>query len=75
MLFRSLGARMAAGVQSSFRGLINGGRELLVWLSYNLVLVLVVAAVVVAAVVVLRKKGVLSWKKRGPGDGPGTPIG
>ena len=71
----SLGARMAAGVQSSFRGLINGGRELLVWLSYNLVLVLVVAAVVVVAVVVLRKKGVLSWKKRGPGDGPGTPIG
>lgn len=71
----SLGARMAAGVQSSFRGLINGGRELLVWLSYNLVLVLVVAAVAVVAVVVLRKKGVLSWKKRGPGDGPGTPIG
>lgn len=71
----SLGAQMAAGVQSSFRGLINGGRELLVWLSYNLVLVLVVAAVVVVAVVVLRKKGVLSWKKRGPGDGPGTPIG
>lgn len=71
----SLGARMAAGVQSSFRGLINGGRELLVWLSYNLVLVLVVAAVAVVAVVVLRKKGVLSWKKRGSGDGPGTPIG
>ena len=66
---------MMAGVQSSFRGLINGGRELLVWLSYNLVLVLVVAAVAVVAVVVLRKKGVLSWKKRGPGDGPGTPIG
>ena len=71
----SLGARMAAGVQSSFRGLINGGRELLVWLSYNLVLVLVVAAVAVVAVVVMRKKGMLSWKKRGPGDGPGTPIG
>lgn len=71
----SLGARMAAGVQSSFRGLVNGGRELLVWLSYNLVLVLVVAAIAVVAVVVLRKKGILSWKKRGPGDGPGTPIG
>lgn len=71
----SLGAQMMAGVQSSFRGLVNGGRELLVWLSYNLVLVLVVAAVAVVAVVVLRKKGVLSWKKRGPGDGPGTPIG
>lgn len=71
----SLGARMAAGVQSSFRGLINGGRELLVWLSYNLVLVLVVAAVAVVAVVVLRKKDILSWKKRGPGNGHGTPIG
>lgn len=71
----SLGARMMAGVQSSFRGLVNGGRELLVWLSYNLVLVLVVAAVAVVAVVILRKKGTLSWKKRGPGDGPGTPIG
>ena len=71
----SLGAQMMAGVQSSFRGLVNGGGELLVWLSYNLVLVLVVAAVAVVAVVVLRKKGILSWKKRGPGAGPGTPVG
>lgn len=73
----SLGQRMAAGVQSSFRGLVNGGRELLVWLSYNLVLVLVAAAVVIAVVVVMRKKGMLSWKKKGPGDpngGPGAPT-
>ena len=70
-----LGARMMAGVQSSFRGLAEGGRDLLIWLSYNLVLVLVVAAVAVVVVAVLRKKGILSWKKRGPGDGPGTPMG
>lgn len=70
----SLGARMAAGVQSSFRGLINGSKELLVMLSYNLVLVLVVIVIAVAAVVILRKKGMISWKRKGPGDGPGTPT-
>lgn len=70
----SLGARMAAGVQSSFRGLINGGKELLVLLSYNLVLVLVVIVIAVAAVVILRKKGRISWKRKDPGDGPGTPT-
>ena len=70
----SLGARMAAGVQSSFRGLINGSKELLVMLSYNLVLVLVVVVIAVAVVVILRKKGMISWKRKGPGDGPGTPT-
>lgn len=71
----SLGERLAAGVQSSFRGLVNGGRELLVWLAYNLVLVLVVVVVAAAAVVVVRKKrGLPLWKRRGhkePGDGSG----
>lgn len=43
-------------------------------LSYNLVLVLVVIVIVVAAVVILRKKGMISWKRKGPGDGPGTPT-
>lgn len=70
----SLGARMAAGIQSSFRGLINGSKELLVMLSYNLVLVLVVVVIAVAVVVILRKKGMISWKRKGPGDGPGTPT-
>lgn len=60
----SLGARMAAGVQSSFRGLINGSKELLVMLSYNLVLVLVVVVIAVAVVVILRKKGMISWKRK-----------
>ena len=63
----SLGQRMAAGVQSSFRGLINGGQGLLVWLSYNLVLVVIVAMIAVAAVVVVRKKkGLPFWKRKGP---------
>lgn len=70
----SLGQRMAAGVQSSFRGLINGGQGLLVWLSYNLVLVVIVAVIAVAAVVVVRKKkGLPLWKRKGPKgpeDGP-----
>lgn len=71
-----LGTQMAAGVQSSFRGLVNGCRELLVWLSYNLVLVVIVAVIAVAAVVVVRKKkGLPLWKRRepkGPEDGPAT---
>ena len=54
----SLGERLAAGVRSSFQGVINGGRELLVWLAYNLVLVLVVVVIAVAA-------GVVVWKKKG----------
>lgn len=39
-------------------------------LSYNLVLVLVLIVIAVAAVVILRKKGLISWKRKGPGDGP-----
>ena len=39
-----------------------------------LTLVLVVIVIVVAAVVILRKKGMISWKRKGPGDGPGTPT-
>lgn len=71
----SLGQRMAAGIQSSFRGLINGGQGLLVWLAYNLVLVVIVVviAAVAAVVVVRKKKGLPLWKRRGPKgpeDGP-----
>ena len=54
----SLTARMADGVRSSFRGLVRGGRDLLIWTSYNLFLVLVLAAVVVAAAAVGGRK----WK-------------
>lgn len=72
----SLGQRLAAGVQSSFRGLMSGGQALLVWLAYNLVLVLVVAVIAVVAVVIVvrKKKGVPLWKGRGPkGPGSGNP--
>lgn len=69
----SLGQRMAAGIQSSFRGLVSGGQGLLVWLAYNLVPVLVVAVIAAVAAVVLvrKKKGLPLWKGRGPKD-PGT---
>lgn len=71
----SLGTRMVAGVQSSFRGLVNGAQELLVWLSYNLVLVVVIVVAAAAAVVILRKKGAISWRRKGPHNrGPGAPT-
>lgn len=52
----SLLTRMAAGVQSSFRGLVRGGRDFLIWVSYNLFLVLILAAVVATGVVVGKRK-------------------
>lgn len=48
----SLGAQMLAGLQSSFRGLVQGGQDFLVWVSYNLFLFLFLAAGVAAAAVV-----------------------
>ena len=52
----SLGVRMAAGFQASFRGLVQGGQDLLVWVSYHLVLTVILAAVAAAAVVVGRRE-------------------
>ena len=52
----SLGARMAAGFQSSFRGLVQGSQDLLVWVSYNLILTVILAGVAVVAVVVGRRE-------------------
>ena len=54
----SLGARMAAGVRSSFRGLVQETRDLLIWTSYNLVLLIILATVVCVAAVVGKRK----WK-------------
>ena len=48
----SLGEQMLAGLQSSFRGLVQGGQDFLVWVSYNLFLFLFLAAGVAAAAVV-----------------------
>ncbi len=73
----SLGTRIAAGVQSSFRGLVNGSQGLLVWLAYNLVPVLVVAVIAAVAAVVLvrKKKGLPLWKRKDPkGPGTGNPM-
>lgn len=52
----SLGQRMAAGFQASFRGLGQGFQDLLVWVSYNLFLTAVLIGVAVAAVVVGKRE-------------------
>lgn len=54
----SLLTRMAAGVRSSFRGLVQGARGLLIWTSYNLFLVIILAVAVTVGVIVGRRK----WK-------------
>lgn len=54
----SLWARMAAGVRSSFRSLVWGGRDFLIWASYNLFLLIILATVVFVVVVVGKRK----WK-------------
>ena len=52
----SLGQRMAAGFQASFRNLGQGVQDLLIWVSYNLFLTIVLAAVAVSAVIVGRRE-------------------
>ena len=51
----SLGQRMAAGVQASFLGLGQGFQDLLIWMSYNLVLVVILAVVIAAGAVAGRR--------------------
>lgn len=55
----SLGQQMAAGFKASMEGLVNGARELLVWISYNFI----VLAVLVVAVAVGGTLGWRRWKK------------
>ena len=52
----SLGARMAAGVQSSFQDLVQGVQELLIWISYHLFLTGLLAVLACVGVAVGRKK-------------------
>lgn len=52
----SLGQRMAAGFQASFRNLGQGVQDLLIWVSYNLFLTIVLAAVAVSAAIVGRRE-------------------
>lgn len=51
----SLGQRMAAGVEASFRNLVKGFQDLLVWVSYHLFLTVILAAVLAVAVVLGRR--------------------
>lgn len=52
----SLGARMAAGFQTSVRNLGQGMQSFLVWVSYNLFLAAILAGVAVAA-------GIVGWRE------------
>ena len=62
----SLGQRMAAGFQSSLRGLGQGFQNFLIWLSYNVFLVVILAAAAVVAVIVGKRE----LKKRRKQNGP-----
>ena len=66
----SLGQRMAAGVQASFRDLVQGSQEVLVWVSYHLVLTALLAGAAVAAVVVSRRELARNKKTRKDGGEP-----
>lgn len=52
----SLGQRIAAGFQASFRGLGQGAQNLIIWMSYNFFLLLALAVVAVAAVIVGKRE-------------------
>ena len=62
----SLGQRMAAGFQSSLRGLNQGFQNFLIWMSYNLFLVVILTAVAVVAVIIGKRE----LKKLRKQDGP-----
>ncbi len=62
----SLGQRMAAGFQSSLRGLSQGFQNFLIWMSYNLFLVVILTAVAVVAVIIGKRE----LKKLRKQDGP-----
>ena len=51
-----LGQRMVAGFQSSFRGLVRGGQDFLIWVSYHLFLIVILAALGTAGVIVCRRE-------------------
>ena len=62
----SLGQRMAAGFQSSLRGLSQGFQDFLIWLSYNLFLAVILAAVAVVAVIIGKRELKKRQKQNGP---------
>ena len=64
----SLGARMAAGFQASFRNLGQGFQNFLIWASYNIFLLVILAAAAVVAVTVGKRE---LDKRNGKGDKKG----
>ena len=60
-----LGERMAAGLSASAAGLVQGGQDLLVWLSYHLFLVIVVLGAAGG--------GLFYWRRVRRGRKDGTP--
>ena len=52
----SLGQRMAAGFQASVRGLSQGFQDFLIWVSYNVFLVVILAAAAAVGIAVGRRK-------------------
>lgn len=62
----SLGQRMSAGFQSSLQGLSQGFQNFLIWLSYNLFLVVILAAAAVVAVVIGKRELKKLRKQNGP---------
>lgn len=65
----SLGQRMAAGFQASVRNLAQGFQDFLIWVSYNIFLLVILAAVAVVAVVVGRRE--LKKRRNQSGKKPG----
>lgn len=59
----TLGQRMAAGFQASVRGLSQGFQNFLIWVSYNVFLLIILAAVAAVAVVAGKRK-LGAWKKK-----------
>lgn len=50
-----LGARMAAGLRASLQGLVQGVQDFMIWVSYNIFLVVILAAAVAVGVVAGRR--------------------
>ena len=69
----SLGERMAAGIQSSFHGLLRGGQELLVWVSYNLFLLIILAGGAAAVVFFSSRAMKRQHRRSKPGEAEENP--
>ncbi len=64
----SLGERMSRGLSSSLEGLVDGVQDLLVWLSYNIVVLALALPVGIGAGLLVRRKVRLRKKRSGGMD-------